>query len=66
MSHQGPWKTRNLFFLQNFCKRFIYPLRIEIETQLANDETAAGFKKLPICTEEFEKVHHENLEVALF
>ena len=55
-----------ILFLKNLCKGAIYLFRVEIQTELPNDETPPSFQKSPIRTEKSEKIIHESFEVSLF
>lgn len=62
--HHDARELEILLLLQNLGEGPIYSLRVEVETELSDDQTASGVEETTICAEELQEVVHEQLEVT--
>ena len=54
----------DLFFLQDLCERPVYPLGVEVQAELSDDETTPRLEEPPVRAEKVQQVHHESFEIA--
>jgi len=61
-----PKNRAHFFAFQQLCKSPINLLRVQIQTQLSDDQAPSRFQQPSVGTEEFQEVVHEYSEVTLF